>query len=595
MAEEHLSLSSSSYEYEDHVQQAPISKNSQTDIRDIDNSIESIYESEPSQKEAILDSSESGGKRKLIHHHSNHRKISNSCHDIEKVANNDDDESLSETTESDSKNKKDQMSPEHYRLAGRPPLTTLFNLSAGPILAQFTGSLKGVIGSIWISKALGETALAAISTIGVYDGISRSFGFFLSSSGSSKISQLYGQHRENEAGQVVVDLIRVSLIFGILVPLILGLTTQPLCEWLGADEIVQKMCHEYMLPINIGTFTTILFITLGGCLQGEGRSLFFSILNVASLVVNMCVFDPILLLALGTGIWGASVAQSLAEAIPGIALFIMFFMGKFGVKPKFSMFFNKFSPHTFSSMKVGFSQLIGNLSQMIPSILVRKLIGLAVGENFNDAMAAFNTVVRFIILTGSIIIAVTLGYVPAASYAFAAKNYQRWLSLSIHMLWMTFAWGSFTAILTLTIPRQLSSMFANGKGYLDVCEPMLKYSNALGFFAMGRFCGVAFLQSMQKGWMSTVLSLTSNFASIIGFAFLLYYTDKTNGVRIVWCYSLAHAFGFVMAILFMIAPIRKIVAGYKQQKIEDEATIASNSDNTSSETVDNETDHIVEA
>ncbi|OHT05999.1 Na+ driven multidrug efflux pump [Tritrichomonas foetus] len=249
-----------------------------------------------------------------------------------------------ETNEND--DGKPKMSLERFRLAGRPPLQTIFYLSSGPILVQFTGSLKGVIGSIWVSMALGEKALTAMSTIGVYDGISRSFGFFLSSSGSSKISQLYGQHKEDEASQVVIDMVRISVIFGILVPIILGLTTVPLAEWLGADKEIQDLCHQYMLPINIGTFTTILFIALGGSLQGEGRAIFFSILNVISLVANMCVLDPILLLAAKTDIWGASFAQAISEAVPGILLLILYFMGKFGVKPKLKQLFSKFSPHT---------------------------------------------------------------------------------------------------------------------------------------------------------------------------------------------------------------------------------------------------------
>lgn len=465
----------------------------------------------------------------------------------------------------------EKKSLEHYRLAGRAPLPTILYLSSGPILAQFTSSLKGIIGSIWVSKALGEKGLTAISTIGVFDGISRSFGFFLNSAASTKISQLYGEHKEEEAGQLVVDLIRVAFIIGIILPIILIVSTNPLCKWLGADEEICKMCQLYMLPINIGTFTTCMFILLGGSLQGEGRSLFFSILNVASLVVNMTLFDPILLLVIKTGIWGASTAQALAEAIPGIIIFILYFMKKFGVKPKLVMFVRKFSPHTLPSLRVGISQLFANLSQIVPSIVVRKLMGLAFGENFNDAMAAFNTCVRFFSMTNSVIIAFTMGFVPSGSYAYAAKNFKRWFKLAFHCLWLSFLWGSFTAILTWTIPRQLAALFASEKGYLDVCEPMLKYSNALGFIIFGRFCGVAFLQSFQFGIRAMILSLISQFASIIGFAFLLYFTNKNDGVRIIWCFSMSYALGLVLSIFFLIMPIRNCYKSMKEENQKENA------------------------
>lgn len=453
---------------------------------------------------------------------------------------------------------------EHYRLSGRKPLITILYLSVGPILAQVTGALKGIISTVWVSTALGEIAVTAISTIGVYDGLSRSFGFFLSSAGSSKISQLYGQHREDEASQVVVDIMRLSLIFGIIVPSILGPTVRPLSVWLGASENVVEQCHEYMLPINILTFSTIMFISLGGCLQGEGRSMFFSVLNVVTLIFNMCVLDPLLLLAFHSGIWGASMGQAFSEFIPGCILFVMYFMGSFGVKPKLSQFIKPFSPHIIPSLKVGVSQLILNISQMVPSILVRKFIGMASGEEgFNDAMAGYNTLVRFMILTNSVIIAFTLGYVPAASYSYAAQDYKRWFRLSMHCTWLTFIWGSFTSILTWSIPRQLSMMFGKSEGYLNASEEQLRIGNALGFVVFGRFCGVAMLQTMQMGGSASVLSLLSHFLSIIVFSCVLYYTDTKDGNRVLWCYSLSYAFGLFAPIIPLWKPVKKMIETIK--------------------------------
>lgn len=458
---------------------------------------------------------------------------------------------------------------EHYRLSGRPPLHTVFALSSGPFLAQVTGALKGIISTIWISMALGEVALAAISTIGVYDGISRAFGFFLSASGASKISQLYGQHREDEASQVVVDIIRIALIFGVVVPSILGPTVRPLCIWFGANSEVVELSKEYMLPINVMTFSTCLFIGLGGCMQGEGRSFFFSMLNIASLILGMAGIDPLLLLAFKTGIWGASCGQAFSEFVPAFIIFIMYFMGKFGVKPKFAQFIKPFSPHTLPSLKVGISQFIANVSQTIPSILVRKLMGDALGDRYNDGMAGFNTEIRFMIITNAVIIAVTNGFLPAASYAIASKQYKRWFWLCFHCIWITFVWGSFTSVLTWTIPRELSKMFGKSEGYLEMSGEMVKIGNALGFVVFGRFCGVSFLQSMQKGMLASILSITAHFFSIIIFSLVLYYTDKHDGVRILWCYALAHAFGFVTAIIALAKPVYDIYKEMRWMETED--------------------------
>lgn len=68
-----------------------------------------------------------------------------------------------------------KMSLEDMRLAGYSPLTTIFRLSVGPILSQFTGALYGIITTIWVSKAIGDKGMAAISTMNSFDGIGRAF------------------------------------------------------------------------------------------------------------------------------------------------------------------------------------------------------------------------------------------------------------------------------------------------------------------------------------------------------------------------------------------------------------------------------------
>lgn len=89
---------------------------------------------------------------------------------------------------------------------------------------------------------------------------------------------------------------------GIIVPVILSPITKPIALWLGVNNEIAELRYIYMLPINILTFSTILFIALGGFLQGEGRSMFFSIINMVALVVNVIAFDTLFLLGFKTGI-----------------------------------------------------------------------------------------------------------------------------------------------------------------------------------------------------------------------------------------------------------------------------------------------------
>jgi Na+-driven multidrug efflux pump len=448
---------------------------------------------------------------------------------------------------------------EHERLGGHPPLITLLRLSAGPLLAQGVSAIVGIVHTIWVSQYLGEIAMTAISTYSAFDGMGRAFGFFVSTAGASQISALFGSGHGEEASQVVMDLVRVCLIFGLLIPAILVPTCRPLARWIGATEDVVDLGWTYMLPILICSFGTCLFLGAGGCLQGEGRSFLFAMTNLVALIASAAVLDPLFLIGFKAGIISPSLATDISETVPGILLFVLYVNGKFSVKPELKQLFRKFSPRTMGALRIGISQLIANLSVLIPSLIIRKLIGNSCGpQSFNDALAAYNIMVRVMIFTNNTMLGCCQGFIPAASYAYAGENFRRYLWLAWHCFWTTGLWGSFTCVLTWTIPRSIGRLFSDGEGFLDWTEAFLRISNALGFIVNGRFVGVAMLQSLQMGVTSTIVSLIAHFLSLLGFALLLYYTARTDAKRIIWAYSLSYVVGFLMASGVLAKPLWKM-------------------------------------
>lgn len=477
---------------------------------------------------------------------------------------------------------KKKSAAEHYRLAGRKPLLTVLLLSIGPLLSQITSALYGIVSTIWVSKYIGEIGMTSISTATAFDNIGRAFGFFISTAGSSKISALYGAGLEAEAGQVMCDLIRMCLVFGVFVPACLVPAIKPAFRWFGAPEDVVDMAYDYLFPLVIMTVTTCMYLGSLGFLQGEGRSLLSGAITIVSGIINMAALNPFLIKVCKLDILGASMATIIAEGIPGIVVIVLFFCGVFGVKPYFKQLFQKFSPHTWSALRVGLSQLVANLSISVPGIIVRKLIGLCAGDDgtmFKDSLAGFNVVFRYSQVTNSVINAITMGFLPPASYANAAGKYKRWLRLAFHALWINLAWGTLTTIFSWTIPKQLSLIFADGEGYLRWAIPMMQIGNALGFFTFSRFNFPSMLQSLMMGITATLLSLASQLFAMLGFSLLMYYTDKTQPIRITWCYSLSYAFGFFIGAFVLWRPVYNVWKKSTKELPEEEELVTNDSTN----------------
>ena len=495
-------------------------------------------------------------------------KDDNELKDVETIREKDDTDAAAK----ESKKKEDQ----YYRLAGRPPLITILILSIGPIASQLISALYGTMDTVWISRSVGELGMTAISAYTAFDNIGRAFGFLTSVAGSQTISALFGAGKPEEATQVICDLIRVCIVSGIIVPAVLLPLVKLGVEWFGAGDDVIDLGFGYICPILCCTVFTCWYVTAGGFLQAEGRSLLFGVIQVIALIVNMVILDPIFLLAFNWGLPGAAWARCISEAVPAFVIMFLFFIGKFSVKPRFGQLFKCFSPYTLPALKVGMSQLVSNLSVSIPGIIVRKLIGAAArngGYNFNDVLAGYNVVFRYAQITNNVMMGFTNGYIPPASYAYAAKNYKRWVRLSIHLNWINLMWGSITATLSWSIPRQISQIFSSGEGYLRWATPMLRIGNSLGFVVFGRFNFPAMLQSLQKGLTSTFLSLASQLASIIIFALILFYTNKDNPEMVVWAYGLSYAFGLVAGGIVLYFPIRDMFKGNKHEESSDEVAL----------------------
>lgn len=494
-----------------------------------------------------------------------------------------------ETIEEDAQSKNKKMPDEQYRLGGQPALKTLVKLMWGPLISQVVAAFYGLIDSMWVAKALGTKGVSAVSLFTNLDNIGRAFGFFLNCAATAKISAMIGQKRQNEAGQIVCDLFRMCFVCGAIVPALVIPISRPLAKWFGADEQTTDWGFAYLSVLMACSVFTCFFLFGCGLLQGEGRTFLVSVMQLASFILNMAVFDPLFLLGFKIGITGAAVATVLSEAIPGIVILILYFCGQFAIKPDWRGIFRKFHKETFMALRVGFSQLFANLAQSLPGILVRKYLGLITQNmgsgNFDQAMAGFNGVIRIFQVTNSFRLATSMSLLPTASYACHAGRNRRMFFLLMHASWLNLAWGLLTFTLSMTIPDQISKIISSNPDYIAWAAPMLKAANFDAIHAWVRFLCQTMLQALEYGITATIYSLFATLAANMSMSTLLYFTNKKDPIRLMYTYPLTSAVSLVVGIVIVVVPIYRAykkgdVTTDEAKKREDEANLdnAENSD-----------------
>lgn len=454
--------------------------------------------------------------------------------------------------------KKGEKMDEQTRLGAFPPLPTLLKQATGPICSQVVTALYGIVNSFWVSKSIGPKGLTAMGTVSIVEAINMAFGHYLSACISSRISYLFGQKRNEECAQVFVDIVRLSLIFSICVPVVILSCTKPLVGWFGADQEIQDMALTYMIPMSGLTLFYENYMICCGLLQAEGLSWLYGVFQICSLIVNMAVLDPLFLLGFKTPIWGASLASIVASTIPMIILMTIIFKGKFEVKPKFSMFKNKISKETFSALKVGLTTLIELLSSNLPDIVIQKYLGMTANSigKYNEIISVWSVLLRIYGFIICVCNGIATGLLPCASFAFGAQRLRRVRNLALHALWIGIVWGAVCEAIIIPNAREFAKLWLNEEEFLYWAKRILQSCLYGVVLAMFRFVSATTFQATKKVLAATIQSVLTLLVPIPIFSSIMYFTDKHNPSRLVLAFPISEAFSVVVCLLFVCARLR---------------------------------------
>ena len=284
----------------------------------------------------------------------------------------------------------------------------------GPsVAAMWVFSLYTIVDGIFVSKGVGELALASVNIAMPFINFIFAISVLFSTGASTIIAIYLGKkdlEKANEAFSLNLFTITALAII-ITTTSILGLDY--LAKILGATPDTIGYVKDYLFIISLFNIFFIVSYSLEVIVKADGFPFLATIGVVISAITNIAL-DYIFVIKLGYGVRGAAFATGIAQVFSSL-----FFLSHF-LRKKSNLRFVKFK-FSFKTIKriisLGFPDCTSELSVGLVTILFNQTLLRLIGQ---DALISYSVICYVNTLILMTMIGITQGAQPLISYYFGA-------------------------------------------------------------------------------------------------------------------------------------------------------------------------------
>ena len=319
--------------------------------------------------------------------------------------------------------------------------------------------------------------------------------------GSSAISRALGEKRIRRAWNTSSFCCYGSLGLGVIVAVISVVCMNPILKLIGASANTIDYAREYLTCIAVGAPFVIFATAFANILRGEGAARESMIGNLIGTIVNI-ILDPVMILWLGWGVFGAALATVIGN-IAACIFYLQYFARKksnLSIRPKdFKMGENI----ALGVAAIGVPASLNNILMSCANIV----LNLALVGYGDTPVAAMGVALKSNMLVVLLQIGLCAGIQPLIGYNYGARNKKRLIQVFRFTGICAVIMGTVLTVVMMIARRYLIQIFINDP---EVIAYGIKMVIALQL--SGPFIGILFLcintiQGMGKALPSLILTI----------------------------------------------------------------------------------------
>ena len=320
-----------------------------------------------------------------------------------------------------------------------PVRKAFFKLALPVVLSMVVSLVYNMVDTYFIAKTGNAHLVAGVALGSPVFTLMIAVGDIFGLGGSSFISRLFGQKRDQDGKRLSVFCFYGALFTGVGITALLLLLRTPLLTMLGAQADTVQYARDYYTWIAVGAPFIILSFTPCNQLRTEGFANASMIGSVLGAVVNI-VLDPVLIFGCKLGAAGAAIATVIGYVFTD--LYYVWFLIRRSRHLSVNIRLLRVSRREVGQVfAIGIPASITNIAQSFCVLITNRFL-VPYGT---DKVAAMGIALKVSMIAVLILIGFAFGVQPLIGYNYGARNMPRlrgilrfsYLFLSLFALVMT--------------------------------------------------------------------------------------------------------------------------------------------------------------
>lgn len=388
----------------------------------------------------------------------------------------------------------------------------VIKLAIPAMLGQLINVLYSIIDRIYVSGiGEGDYALAGVGIIAPICTLVISFSYLVGVGGAPLMAISLGEGNKKNAKRILANAFVLLAILGLIIPIVLLLTYEPLLYTFGATTNTFSYAKDYLLIYLIGIPFSILASGLNQYLIAQGYSGKGMATMFIGAIINI-VLDPIFIFTLNMGVSGAALATIISQICSFIFVFIVLLSKKTNVRLSFNNY------NLYVMKKILFLGISPFVIQMTDSLMVLALnmsIKLNAGVMIDEYILIATLTTSFYQLFSMPLLGISGGTQAVLSFNYGARNIDRVKRSERYILLLALAFNVFCVIISIFICKPFLRMFTTDENIINLAYGTCRIYMYSFIILIFQYCFVDGLTALGKARIAIILSLIRKIMAVL--------------------------------------------------------------------------------